>query len=647
MRLENKTLPGLGLLMGLVIGLMAGWMTLGWAQPLAERELIGGAAGRPAHMPGELLVKFRPHVSHEQLATLNTTQNAIILRHYQTLDIYRIEVQGDVLQMAGAYHSSPMVEWAQPNRILYPSLEPNDPLYQNFEGTLTDLQKWYFGVENLNAEEAWDIITGRSDVVVAIINTGIGLNHPDLADNIWVNPAEIPGNDIDDDNNGFVDDINGYDFCSGPFDLQQLCSGMDNDPSLEPGDGIDNDGNDFADDNVSHGTLVAGAVGAIGNNDVFGAGAAHQVQLMALKVFVDDGGARTDTILAAIDYAVENGADVINMSLGGPPGEDCPTSDRAFESAINTAFEQNIVVVAAAGNDNAQGPSSPASCTHAIAVAASGTGITAFSGPGFPGEIDERARFTNFGRRPGQSFGVDVAAPGVRLAGPSVCSQADVNSLVDGCEAPGDPIAEVASGTSFSSPLVAGLAALVISRARDLDQEISAERVRMIIQDTTQDLPDDPDDTPDAGADWDGQGRVDFLNAVRGVEGIDPPDEDGVGCNIEMSQDAYVNGDEVTAMEVRITNTGPELVPIQVKIWQVSPDMPAMPPEVPIDFSGLPSDLPPEYDQDFGPHTFFQVTEDTPRGRYEINCRLIDRVTGETLVTDINPFRIGNSFGDN
>ncbi|ETX07801.1 MAG: hypothetical protein ETSY2_09085 [Candidatus Entotheonella gemina] len=606
---------------------------------------MGTAAGRPAYMPGELLVKFRSHMSREQIAAFNVTQGATILGHHQTLDIYRLQVRGDRLAKAAAYHSSPVVEWAQPNRIFYPGLVPNDPFYQDFEGTLTDLQKWYFGVENLNAEEAWDLTTGRPDVVVAIIDTGVGLDHPDLADNIWVNSEEIPGNDQDDDNNGFVDDINGFDFCSGPFNIGQLCSGTDNDPRPERGDGIDNDGDGFTDDNVSHGTLVAGAAAAIGDNDALGAGAAHQVQLMALKVFVDDGGARGDTILAAIDYAIQNGADVINMSLGGPAGEDCPTFDRAFESAITTAFEQNIVVVVAAGNDNALGPGSPASCTHAISVGASGTGIAAMGGPGFPGEIDERADFTNFGRSPSQSFGVDVVAPGVRLAGPSVCSQADVNLSIPGCEQPGDAIAEIASGTSFSSPLVAGLAALIISRARDLDRELSAEQVRMIIRSNTQDLPDDLNDAPDAGPDWDGQGRVDFLAAVLAVDDPESPDEGGVGCDITMSQPVYMNGAEVTAMEIRITNSGPDPVPVEAKIWQVLPDAPVAPPEPPVNLAELPLELPPEYDQDFGPHVFFPVTADIPRGSYEVNCRLIHLVTGETLSTDINPFAIRNSFG--
>ncbi len=629
-----KTPIDLGIVVGLVIGLTAWWHTPPRAQPVAERPFIGmgTAVGRPTHIPGELLVKFRPHVSREQIAAFRTTQDATVLGYHKALDIYRLEIQGDIRQASAAYHSSPMVQWAQPNRILYPSLVPNDPLYQDVQGRPTDLQKWYLGPDNLNAEAAWDLTTGRSDVVIAIIDTGVGLEHPDLADNIWVNSDEIPGNDRDDDNNGFVDDINGYDFCSGPFNSRLLCRGMDNNPNPERGDGIDNDRNDAADDNVAHGTFVAGTAAAIGDNRRFGAGAAHRVKVMALKVFVDDGGARTDRVLAAIDYAIENGADVINISLGGPPGEDCLTFDRAFETAITAAFNAGIVVVVA-GNDNALGPGSPASCTHAMAVGSSGTGIAAMGGPGFPGEIDERASFTNFGRSPSQRFGVDVVAPGVRLLGPIVCSQADVLRRVAGCNRPGDFTSEIASGTSFSSPLVSGLAALVISRARDLDQDLSPSQVRAIIQDTTQDLPNDLDDTPDAGPDWDGQGRVDFLTAVLAVGGPEVPGE--VSCNLTMSQPSYSDREPVVAMEIRLTNSGLEPVPVEVKIWRVFPDLTTDA----IDLLNI-TELLPESVQDFGPQRLFRVTEETPRGNHEINCRLLDPVTGETLSSDINPFEI-------
>ena len=633
MRTGSKTPTGLALAVGLVVGLIFWLHTPSRAQQLMEKPFIATAAGRPTHVPGELLVKFRLHVSRDQIVALNTKQNSTILGYHPALDIYRIEVRGDAQKTAATYHSSAMVQWAQPNHILYPSFVPTDPLYQNFQGTPTDLQKWYFGADNLNAEEAWDITTGRSDVVIAIIDSGIGIEHPDLADNIWVNPEEIPGNNLDDDNNGFVDDIHGYDFCSGPFNPQRICSGIDNDPQPELGDGIDNDEDGFVDNIIHHGTFVAGTAAAIGDNARFGTGAAPNVKLMALKVFTDDGGAPTNEILAALSYAIENGADVINLSLGGLSGIDCPTITPAFETAITTAFNQGVVVVAAAGNDNGHGPSSPASCTHAIAVGSSGTGITSIGGPGLPGEIDERASFANFGRRPGQRFGIDVVAPGARLVGPMVCGPADDVSNLLGCNL-GDFTSVIGSGTSFSSPLVAGLAALVISRARDLDQAMPPTQVRTIIQSTTQDLPDDPNDVPNAGPNWDGQGRVDFLAAVMAVE--DSNDSGEVSCDITMSQQTYVTDDEVVVTGIRITNSGLEPVPVEIKTWHERPGLPSRTLQI-TDIMGA---LPPESDQDFGPLPLFPVTVDTPRGIHEINCRLLDPVTGAILSSDKNPFEI-------
>jgi serine protease len=191
----------------------------------------------------------------------------------------------------------------------------------------------------------------------------------------------------------------------------------------------------------------------------------------------------------------------------------------AVEAAVTYAFNRGVVVVAGAGNDNAQGPRAPASCTHALAVGGSGSGNTVV-GPGFPGEINERASFSNFGRAPGQSHGVDVVAPAVHIAAPRFCTQGYVDAGVAGCtfagETPSDRIV-LASGNSLSGPLVAGLAALIISRARDLGIDITPGQVKDIIRNTARNLPNDPNDTPDAGASWDGKGRVDFLRAVLSV----------------------------------------------------------------------------------------------------------------------------------
>jgi subtilisin family serine protease len=143
---------------------------------------------------------------------------------------------------------------------------------------------------DISATKAWDITTGSNTIVVAVIDTGVDYTHPDLAANIWTNPGEIPDNGIDDDGNGYVDDVHGYDF-------------------------INND-NDPMDDN-GHGTHCAGVIGAIGNNGIGIAGVAWKVKIMPLKFLRADGNGDTAASLNAIAYARRMGANVISCSWGG------------------------------------------------------------------------------------------------------------------------------------------------------------------------------------------------------------------------------------------------------------------------------------------------------------------------------------------
>jgi subtilisin family serine protease len=384
----------------------------------------------------------------------------------------------------------PPVQRVEANAVYFLVAVPNDPFYDDV-GFPTDLQKWVFdGLgpdRNLDGEAAWDLTVGNADVVIAIIDSGIDLDHPDLAANIFVHPGEIAANGIDDDGNGFVDDVNGYDFRS-----------LDADPNPDLGNGIDDDGFGGPDSNVFHGTFAASCAGAVGNNAVGVAGAAWICRLMALKVFTDDGGASSFDIAQAVVYAANEGAHVINMSMGGP------SFSGTLQDAVDFAHAEGLVVIASAGNGNDDVPMFPASLNHVISVGASDSGSVINGGSG---DIDGRAAFSQFG-----PAAVDVVAPGVHIAG------ASVGSVADG--SPGVPLFSVASGTSFSAPLVAGLAALILSRAADLAVVLSPDDVEAIIFATAVDLPDDPGDAPDGGADWDGNGRVEFLAALLAVESV-------------------------------------------------------------------------------------------------------------------------------
>ena len=256
---------------------------------------------------------------------------------------------------------------------------------------------------DIDAPEAWSVTTGSDDVVVAVIDTGIDYNHPDLINNIWVNPGEIAGNGVDDDGNGYVDDIHGYDF-------------FDND-----GDPMDIDG---------HGTHVSGIIGATGDNGLGVSGVAQHVKLMALRFLGPDGGFTSDAV-RALNYAVANGATVSNNSWGGGG------YSTTLRNAIATARNAGHIFVAAAGNNavnNDNSPHYPSNYTldNLISVAASD-------------RYDQLASFSNYG-----VTSVDLVAPGL-----SILSTTPNNTY------------SYYSGTSMAAPFVTGTVALVQSQHPD------------------------------------------------------------------------------------------------------------------------------------------------------------------------------------
>ncbi|HKX46326.1 MAG TPA: S8 family serine peptidase, partial [Planctomycetota bacterium] len=460
------------------------------------------AADRPTFVPGELVVGRGAATTDADLSALELEHGLVRLGANDTLGFvhYALPIDRSVADLLRALRGDARVAYAEPNWLHYLHQIPNDGFYDNYGGVATDLQKWAFaGIgadRNLDAEAAWDVTTGRADVVVAVIDTGVERTHPDLAGNTWTNPGEVAGNGVDDDGNGFVDDVYGWDFYWN-----------DNEPRPDYGDGVDNDFNGAADDGTFHGSFSAGCAGAVGNDGSGIAGAAWDCSIMAVKIFRDDGGASTVDIADGLEYAADNGADVINMSFGGG-------FSTTVQNAVNYAWSQGCVLVASAGNSNSSAQQYPASLAHVISVGASDSGSVYAGGSG---DIDGRAYFSQFG-----TSAVDVVAPGHQLVGVGVGSVAD-----------GDPGAHfwmLSSGTSFSSPTVAGLCALVISRARDLGTPITNAEVEAIVQDTANDLPDDVGDSPNGGSAWDSHGRVDFQAAVDAVQGGGPSNQPPVAA---------------------------------------------------------------------------------------------------------------------
>ncbi|MGF1447647.1 MAG: S8 family peptidase [Pikeienuella sp.] len=216
--------------------------------------------------------------------------------------------------------SIPGVRSVEPNFEIRRMKMPNDPMTGDM---------WM--IEAIELAEAWGVLDDAGPVVVAVIDDGVQIAHEDLAGNLWTNPGETPGNGVDDDGNGFIDDVHGYDFGEN-----------DGDPTPDPACWNGGDG-------AAHGTHVAGTVGAVGNNGVGVVGAAPKVQIMSLKLSeILDKGCRyaaNGSIVAAIDYATRMGANVISMSLGGP------RRSAIQRQLIERAIARDIVVVAAAGND--------------------------------------------------------------------------------------------------------------------------------------------------------------------------------------------------------------------------------------------------------------------------------------------------------
>ena len=197
-------------------------------------------------------------------------------------------------------------------------------------------KKW--DLEKINVEDAWlKFSKGSRDIVVAVIDTGIDVRHPDLKDNIWKNPKEIPGNGIDDDNNCYIDDVHGWNFV--PADTSKIskapeCKGKSGSPNMR--------------DTHGHGTHIAGIIGAVGGNGEGLSGVAPKVSLMALKYYDpnDSGNSNLNNTIKAIHYAVENGAHIINYSGGGLE------PNKLEQQAIKEAERKGILVVAAAGNES-------------------------------------------------------------------------------------------------------------------------------------------------------------------------------------------------------------------------------------------------------------------------------------------------------
>ncbi|MFA7653554.1 MAG: S8 family peptidase [Candidatus Magasanikbacteria bacterium] len=303
----------------------------------------------------------------------------------------------------------------------------------------SDQVKFY---EQIKAPVAWDYTLGSSKVVVAIIDTGADTWHPDLEKNIWINPYEIPNNKIDDDNNGFVDDINGWNFVEDNNDVRTSVFESTNDPEA-----------------VRHGTLIAGIIGATGNNNINGVGLNWNVKIMPLRAVDSSGSGSYSAISQAVVYAVKNGAHVISMSIVGHE------MDTGFKDIMRWAYDQGAILVAAGGNDGYnldENPVYPACLDK-------GDKENWILGVASVNVLDKLSYFSDYGSC------IDIAAPGEKIYSTEryAPDYGYKNSF-------GGPW----SGTSFATPFVAGTVALI----KSLHPEWSARQIIANILDNADNI---------------------------------------------------------------------------------------------------------------------------------------------------------------
>ncbi|MFN8847999.1 MAG: S8 family serine peptidase [Bdellovibrionales bacterium] len=367
----------------------------------------------PEFVPGEFVVKLKPHVAQAKFTKDILGQNLKSYIKNQIEDLNLVVIKRPVFETKSSVienlSNNPLVEYIEPNFIYRINKTPNDPMIgqlwglQNLGASDSDGATGVAGVD-VDAVRAWDIQTGSSDVVVAVIDTGVNYNHPDLVDNMWVNEVEKNGQaGVDDDQNGIVDDIHGANFVTA---------------SAPTGDPMDDHG---------HGSHCSGTIGAKGDDGKGLVGVAWNTKIMALKFLSASGGGSLEGAVQAINYANKMGAKILSNSWGGGG------FSQALKDVIDQSNEKGTLFVAAAGNDGANNDSSatyPANyeVDNVLSVAA----------------INNRgqlASFSNYGRNK-----VHVGAPGVNV----------VSITTAGYES--------WSGTSMATPHVSGIAVLLASQ---------------------------------------------------------------------------------------------------------------------------------------------------------------------------------------
>jgi len=453
--------------------------------------------------PGEFIVKLKKDTtfSRSPLAALNEKHKVYALEKVfnnaegtilDNIYLLHVPIDSDILSIVQEYTSCPNVVYAEPNGMVFPCGIPNDANFSSqwhLHNTGQVFLNWngtnYSGIPDadIDAPEAWDIETGSPELVIAIVDSGIDYTHPDLAAKIWNNTDEIPGNGIDDDNNRYIDDVKGWDFWYA-----------DNDPK----------------DGLGHGTMCAGIAGASTNNGIWGAGVAWNCTIMPVQVFNETGWGWQLTAALGIYYAADNGADICSMSFGFDPYS-------TLKYAVDYAYSKGVFLCAAAGNSNTSTKLYPAAYENVTAVAATNQNDGRVTPNDWPGGW-------------GSNYGdwVDIAAPGNIIYSTMPTYHVTFNDYGAyqnfdwGC------------GTSYATPMVAGVAALLLSK----DPLLTPDEIKTLLCGNVD---------PYNSTEYIGTGRLNAQKALAALqvsEGVKI--KGGLGVNMVMTNNGTTDITNVT-----------------------------------------------------------------------------------------------------